>query len=99
MKQELTKELEQFLVEKNGYFNLREIPGRGVCGLGRMLFTTGLFYGLDFIGRKGRYCYKNLADAKEAIEIWDGTGHPPGEWIKHKGDGIDEGNPNQENRK
>jgi hypothetical protein len=37
-------------------------------------------------GYKGRYCYPSFAEAKSALLIWDGVGHPPGEWIKYKGE-------------
>lgn len=37
------------------YFELREIPGRGICGLQRMAFTVGLFYNIDQYTYEGRY--------------------------------------------
>lgn len=59
----------------------------------RMLFTWGLFYGCDEVGTRGRYCYEFVEDALAALETWNGTGHPPGPWIKHKGRGVEELNP------
>lgn len=73
------------LIHVDGYFHIREIPYRGICGLMRMAFTVGLFYGLDETGYRGRYCYDNLREAMGAIDSWKGAGDPPGEWIKHKG--------------
>lgn len=69
----------------DGYFDIKEIPYRGLCGLSYMAFTVGLFYGLDQTGYRGRYCYDNLREAINAIDAWKGPGDPPGEWIKHKG--------------
>jgi hypothetical protein len=83
-------------LERQGYRELREVPGRGVCGVMPMLFTVGLFHGITEHGYAARYCYP-LESALEmivALHSWDGTGHPSGNWIKHKGDGVDETNPN-----
>lgn len=54
--------------ETEGYQHITEIPGKGICAIARMAFTTGLFIGLTPIGYEGRYCYKNYSDAKEALE-------------------------------
>lgn len=75
------------------YTHMVNKPNRGVCGLSRFLFTVGLVYGIDDIGYKGRYCYHTMAEAKAALLEWDGSGHPPGNWVKHKGRGIEESNP------
>lgn len=73
-------------LEKEGYFNIVEIPYKGICGLYRFIFTTGLVYNIDFIGYEGRYCYSNLFDAKKALDKWNGINDPDDEfWIKHKG--------------
>jgi hypothetical protein len=80
------------------YFEIREIPNRGVCGLERMIYTVGLFYNMNAFFYEGRYCYPTLADAKEAIRNWNGEGDPSGNWIKHKGR-IEYSNPNIEANK
>lgn len=78
-----------------GYRELREVPGRGACGVMPMMFTVGLFHGLTASGYDARYCYPPAAAAEmlAALHAWDGSGHPLGPWIKHKGDGVDEHNP------
>jgi hypothetical protein len=81
-------------LQAEGYQNVRSVPGRGVCGLYRFAFTTGLVIGIDDIGYYGRYCYSNRQDALEALEKWDGQGDPEGPWIKYKGDGGERSNPN-----
>lgn len=69
-----------------GYHPLREIPGKGVCGLHRLIFTCGLFVNITWeVNATGRYCYENLQDALYALYHWDGLGYPPGNWIKYKG--------------
>jgi hypothetical protein len=84
-------------LEEQGYFGVKEISGRGICGLMRFAFTVGLCYGLDETGYVGRYCYSELLDAKTALRDWDGIGDPPGPWIKHKGY-VEYSNPNKENQ-
>lgn len=79
-------EIKEFLTDQ-GYAFLREVPGRGWCGIRRMLFTWGLFHGMTAYGIGGRYCYDSLADARNALIIWDGAADPPGRWVKHFGDG------------
>lgn len=68
-----------------GYFNTKYIPGRGVCGLMRFAYTTGLCYGIGKESYAGRYCYEFVAEGQAAILTWDGIGDPSGDWIKHKG--------------
>ncbi len=77
---ELIKELESML-----YSNVKELPGRGLCGIMPMAFTTGLCYGMDLSGLEGRYCFEHRSEAIQALATWDGTGDPSGNWIKHKG--------------
>lgn len=80
----MTKEqIEYYYLQ--GYTCITKINGK-ICGLKRFIYTTGLVVGLDPIGYQGRYCYHTLAEATEALLIWDGEGHPSGNWIKYKGD-------------
>lgn len=81
----ISQELNNFLIE-NGYREIREIPGRGICALMPFIFTIGLVYGIDEIGYVGRYCYdrSKAEEAVVAIVTWDGIGNPSGNWIKHK---------------
>lgn len=83
-------------LEKEGIYEIREIPNKGICGLFPLFYTVGLGYGLDWSGRKGRYCYplNKANEAVLAITTWDGVGDPSGDWVKHKGIGIDLSNPN-----
>ena len=91
------EELIEFL-KKEGYYNLREIPNRGLCGLRQFIFTVGLVEGLGEHSYNGRYCYPNelIKDSVIAIELWDGEGDPIGGWIKHKGFRGEYNNPNKE---
>lgn len=81
----LTSEIQEFL-EKEGFTQLREVEGRGICGIMRFMFTVGLVYGLDTTGYKGRWCYDNAIEPIAALSIWDGKDDPIGNWIKYKGE-------------
>ena len=82
----LTPELKEFL-EKEGYKNLKEIEGRGICGLKGFMFTVAIVHGLDSSGYLGRWCYPHAksVDCVAAFMGWDGKGDPEGDWIKYKG--------------
>ena len=74
-------------LEKEGYKHIREIPGRGLCGISIFMFTAGILYNLDESGYSGRWCYHSESEALHALDKWDGVGDPPGNWIKYKGEG------------
>ena len=84
-------------LKSEGYTGIKEIPGVGICGLRSFIFTTGLIIGMNEIGYFGRYCYKTSQEASDALKSWDGSGDPPGNWIKYKGHEGERENPNNIN--
>jgi len=66
----------------------RVVPGHGLCVLERFLTTVGLLTNVELddagYGYARRYCYPLWNDAEAALQEWDGSGDPPGEWIKEK---------------
>lgn len=78
----LVRELEGF-----GYSDIHLLPARGLCGIHKLMFTTGLVVGMDRYGYVGRYCYEHERDARAALAAWNGRDDPPGPWIKWKGEG------------
>lgn len=79
------------------YNGLRIVPHVGLCGIRPMIFTHGLFYGLDSSGAMGRYCFKDSVDAEASLLMWNGEESPGTAWIKHsKTLGGEERNPNFE---
>ena len=76
-----------------GYFDIREIEGVGICSLMTFAFTTGLIVGMNESGYRGRYCFSSKEEASKSLKEWDGTGDPPGNWIKYKGYGGERSNP------
>ena len=80
----IAPELLAFLMEQ-GYSDMRLVPGLGVCGLHRYLYTCGIVVGLTAVSYSGRYCYASVQEAMGSFAAWDGQGDPPGAWIKYKG--------------
>ena len=76
------------------FFYLKEIEGRGLCGLKRFIFTIGLVFGINEMSFDGRYCFQDHAEAERCFWEWDGKGDPEGEWIKYKGVGGERSNKN-----
>jgi hypothetical protein len=74
-------------LETQGYMKIKEIPGKGLCGLREFLFTVGLCHDLEEHGFGGRWCYakEGAVNAVLAIDLWNGDDDPPGPWIKYKG--------------
>ena len=70
---------------EQGYEDLREIDGHGLCGIREFVFTTAVAIQLDEVGYRGRYCYEVDAHARAALRDWDGKADPSGPWIKYKG--------------
>ena len=66
-------------------------------GVMKMLFTWDLCYNINpdsmFDAYDYRYMYETEGEAVKACVLWDGDGHPPGNWIKRKGGGPDLDNP------
>ena len=76
-----------------GLSHFKNVHTRGLCGIRRFVFTTGLIIGIDYWGYYGRYCFNSHAEAVSALEKWDGQGDPEGDWIKYKGESGERSNP------
>ena len=71
-------------LNEEGYRHVLKMPDGSLCGVMPMLYTAGLFCGLDAYGWQRRYCYEHQQAAIDALLAWDGRGDPPGPWIKEK---------------
>lgn len=81
-------------LQELGYAFPRQLPDGRWIAIQVMLYTTGLFVGLDPVGYAYRYCYESFGEAVlDAALRWNGDGDPPGPWIKRKGLGGDLLNP------
>lgn len=81
------------IIEANGYLNPRRLPTGEWAAISIFMFTAGILVGIDEVGYRTRFCYHRLADAQKALAEWDGTGDPPGPWIKEKGRAGERSNP------
>lgn len=68
-----------------GYGQCKRLANGQIAGIAAFMFTYGLVVNIDPIGYGHRYCYSSEQDAVQALEEWNGEGHPPGPWIKRKG--------------
>jgi len=74
----------------HGYVALRQLPNGRWIGCHRMIWTWGLFIGVDEFGYQERYCYERMEHAVAAALTWNGEGRPPGPWIKRRGVNVAE---------
>lgn len=77
-----------------GYHMVREVPGRGFCGVRRVLHSWALSYGLTNVGDEGRYFYDDYHEAAIDGIHWSGEGDPPGDWVMHFDESGPTPNPN-----
>jgi hypothetical protein len=71
-------------VAEAGFLHATVRGASGICAVQDFLYTGALVVGIDPLGHRGRYCYESLDLARAALESWDGTGDPPGPWLKFK---------------
>jgi hypothetical protein len=64
---------------------VRLLPSGEWACLHQFVFTVGLLVGVDEQTYRTRFCYESIGDACAALMSWDGSGDPPGQWIKEKG--------------
>lgn len=57
------------------YKNVKVIDGM-ICATNRMLYTTGVFYGLDSTGYRGRFCFDTELNAYLFLKEWNGQTPP-----------------------
>ena len=72
-------------VAELGYGAARIAGDAGVCAVRRLMFTGAIYVGITKDTYLGRYCYATVGEALSALQAWDGSGDPPGNWIKFKG--------------
>lgn len=85
--------------KEKGFHYVKEVPGRGVCGLYEFLFTIAIVSHIqpdgDYYMWRGGWCYpkENVMEALVALHTWDGEEDPEGCWVKYKGEGGEYRNP------
>jgi hypothetical protein len=94
MKTEAEREREREFIERLGdgsYSYVKHFPDGECAWIGRFMFTCAILYGLTPTGHRDRWCYHTAADARRALDAWDGQGEPEG-WHRHPASGrrVDE---------
>jgi len=86
---ELIKELEEW-----HYAHFRQVPNIGLCCLAPFLYTIAVVVNPTRGSHAHRYCFQHFSEALTALLHWDGISELPGNWMKKKGLGFDDTNPN-----
>lgn len=76
------------LVAEYGYRHAKLIGGGRYACIFPKMFTHAIITGRvgDHWGFGDCWCYRSAAEAKVALDRWDGTGEPEG-WIRHPASG------------
>ena len=87
-----------YLYMEAGFHYVKQVDNRLEIGVIKMLFTWDLCYNINPNSMSDiyeyRYMYETEGEAVMACVLWDGEGHPPGNWIKRKGIHPEISNPN-----
>lgn len=66
------------------YSGIKHFPDGNRAWVARMIFTVAILYGVEPYGYRNRWCYHTMADARRALEEWDGApGTEPQGWHRH----------------
>ena len=97
-KYEIFENSPPYLYTEAGFHIFKRFESGLEIGVIKMLFTWDLCYNINpnsmFDLYEYRYMYATEGEAVKACVLWDGEGHPPGNWIKRKGGGPEISNPN-----
>jgi hypothetical protein len=82
------------------YIDPKMLPLDRWAGILPYIYTAGIVVGFVRNGAlqfDQRWCYETVADAKKALDAWDGVGEPQG-WHRHipSGRRRPDGDPNRE---
>ena len=80
----MASELTEASILSLGYTHPRKLPTGEWAALQRYLYTTGIVIIEDEHSWRTRWCFEFAIEARKALDAWDGTGDPPGPWIKQK---------------
>lgn len=70
----------EWLTDECGYRYARDLHNGRWAAVESLLFTGSLIVGRlgDMVGIDDRWCYRDVAAAKAALDAWDGNGEPTG---------------------
>ncbi|EKS67896.1 MULTISPECIES: hypothetical protein [Caballeronia] len=70
----------------NNYSDYRTFENERDACIAPFLFTYAILADLDEWGYGDRWCYHTYADARRALDAWDGEYEPAG-WLRHPASG------------
>ncbi len=77
---------EELLASGDGrYSHIKHLPDGSRAWVARFIYTSAILVATEQdapYGYTDRWCYETHADARRALEEWDGTGEPKG-WHRH----------------
>lgn len=76
--------LEGFL--RTEYLVLRRLPDGSYAGLQRLLYTTGLFMGVDRNGWSKRFCFKDVGEALAQLALLKSEDDEPEGFVARRPD-------------
>ncbi|RBB38893.1 hypothetical protein DPV79_16055 [Burkholderia reimsis] len=82
---------------EDGYTDYRVFPNERDAMICRLMFTFAIIADMTPYAYGERWCYHSYADAKAALDAWDGEGEPTG-WHRHPDTGRrrENGDPERE---
>ena len=82
----LHDELSAWLTANAWYPSAKQLPTGEWAAVHDFYVTAGIVVGIALHdgSYRSRYCYEHRHEAEAALAQWDGTGDPPGPWIKQK---------------
>jgi hypothetical protein len=78
----------QWLIDECGYLSPKPLPGGRYAAIYPKAYTHAIVTARigDHYGIDTSWCYSARAEAKAALDAWDGSGEPTG-WIRHPDSG------------
>lgn len=73
-----------WLKNECSYLDLRPLPGGRWAGISPLMYTHAIISGRigNRFGYDDRWCFRDYAGARKALDQWDGSGEPAG-WHRH----------------
>lgn len=71
-------------LQADGYFGVRELADGTVAGMGRLLFTTAIYLGMDETGWEFRFCYKDHQLARAEFAKLTSADDVPAGWVARR---------------
>lgn len=68
----------------SNYDTVRQLPDGSFAGLSRLMFTTGVYLGLNRWGYGNRYCFESPDKAREVFDALQSEDDEPAGWVARR---------------